>query len=238
MHVDTDGMSAAEVMKCNIDNENLFIKSIESKYANTTYSVKREQEITRWLQDKLNVPSILDFGEEQGREFMIMSEIRGAHIDNFEDKPDEYVAHLVNGIKLVQSVNISDCAFDSTLNVRLTELKWLIDNNMASLDDWEDTTTFTDPNELYQWLCDNKPTEDLVFSHGDITANFFVSGTDYFFYDMGRAGIADRWVDIAFCVSNIREFEDKKYEDRFFELLNIKPDYKKIEYFILLDEMF
>jgi len=238
MHVDTEGMSAAEVVKCRADNEDLFIKSIDSKYANTTYSVKREQEIMRWLQGKLNVPSILDFGEERSREYMVMNELRGIHIDDFEDNPDEYITHLANCIKLVQSVDASNCTFDSTLDVRLAELKWLIDNNLASLDDWEDTTIFTDPHELYQWLCDNKPTEDLVFSHGDITANFFVNGADYFFYDMGRAGIADKWMDIAFCVSNIREFEDKKYEDRFFELLNIKPDYKKIEYFILLDEMF
>jgi len=239
VHVGTEGMSAAEVVKCRAGTESLFIKSIDSKYANTTYSVKREQEVTRWLKAKLNVPRILDFGEERGREFMVMSEIRGTHIDAFKDSPDIYIAHLANCIKLVQSVNISDCAFDSTLNVRLAELKRLIDNNLASLDNWEDTTTFTNPRELYQWLCDNKPDEDLVFSHGDITANFFVKNdTDYFFYDMGRAGIADRWLDIAFCVRNIREFGHKKYEDRFFKLLNIKPDYEKIEYFILLDEMF
>jgi len=236
--LDEEGMSAAEVIKCHSDNEGLFIKSIDVKYANTTYSVKREQEIMQWLQGKLKVPRIFDFGSECNREYMIMSELQGIHIDDFEDNPDEYVIHLANCIKLIQSVDISDCEFDSSLNVRLDELKWLIDNNLASLDDWEDTTIFTDPHELYQWLCDNKPSEDLVFSHGDITANFFVNGSDYFFYDMGRAGIADRWMDIAFCVSNIREFEDRKYEDRFFELLNIKPDYKKIEYFILLDEMF
>jgi len=115
MRVDTEGMSAAEVVKCRADNKGLFIKSIESKYANTTYSVIREQKITRWLQGKLSVPSILDFGEEQGREFMVMSELRGTHIDDFEDKPDEYVIHLANCLKLVQSVDISDCVFDSSL---------------------------------------------------------------------------------------------------------------------------
>ena len=70
MQVDTKGMSVAEVVKCRADNESLFIKSIESKYANTTYSVKREQEIIRWLQGKLNVPSIHDFGEEHNSEFL------------------------------------------------------------------------------------------------------------------------------------------------------------------------
>ena len=167
-----------------------------------------------------------------------MSKLQGIHIDNFEENPDEYVNHLANCVKLMQSVDTSDCAFDSSLNVRLAELKWLIDNNLASLDDWEDTTTFTDHHELYKWLCGNKPSEDLVFSHGDLTANFFIGSYDYLFYDLGRAGVADRWMDIAFCVRSIREFRDEKYEERFFELLNVEPDYGKIDYFILLDEMF
>lgn len=39
--------------------------------------------------------------------------------------------------------------------------------------DWQDTTNFTNPEELYKWLCDNKPPEEPVFTHGDIGANFF-----------------------------------------------------------------
>jgi aminoglycoside phosphotransferase len=231
-------MSAAEVAACRADNKHVFIKSIDVKYAHTTYSVKREQQVVRWLRGRLNVPEIYDFGVEQNREYMIMSRLEGIHIDDFQNNPPAYVAHMANAIKLVQSVDISDCAFDSRIATRLSELKWLIDNNLASLDDWEDTTRFSDPYALYQWLCDHKPSEALTFSHGDITANFFVHGFDYFFYDWGRAGVADKWMDIAFCVKTIREFEDKGYEDRFFERLNIEPDYEKIDYFILLDEMF
>jgi len=236
--VDTEGMSAADVLRCRADNEILYIKSIDTKYSETTFSVKREKDVMQWLNGKLNVPKIYDFGIENNREFMVMSELAGTHIDDIKLSPNEYIAHLANCIKLMNSVDISNCPFDSSVNMRLAELEFLIENNLASLDDWEDTTNFADSNELYQWLCNNKPSENFVFSHGDLTANFFVNGADYHFYDLGRAGIADEWLDIAFCVRAIRDFEEKKYEDKFFELLNIKPDYKKIEYFILLDEMF
>ena len=101
------------------------------------------------------------------------------------------------------------------------------------------SSRFTEPYELYRWLCENKPKEELVFSHGDISANVIVDDSHYRFYDLARAGIADKWIDIAFCVRDMRDMENgEKYEEMFFKLLNIEPDYEKIEYFILLDEMF
>ena len=238
IHVDSEGMSAADVIKFQYENDFLYIKSIDDKYSKTTYSVAREKSVVQWLNGQLNVPTIIDFGIENNREFMVMGKLPGIHIDDFKESPDEYVVHLANCIKLIQSIDIQNCPFDSRVDMRLAELKFLIDNNLASLDDWEDTTNFTDPHEFYRWLYENRPSEDLVFSHGDLTANFFVKNSDYYFYDMGRAGVADKWYDIAFCICIIRDFGDKKYEDKFFELLNIAPNYEKIEYFILLDEMF
>ena len=58
------------------------------------------------------------------------------------------------------------------------------------------------------------------------------------FIDLGRAGKADKWYDIAFCVREIRDFKEEKYIDEFFALLEIEPDWDKISYFILLDELF
>lgn len=49
--------------------------------------------------------------------------------------------------------------------------------------------------------------------------------------------IADRWVDIAFAVRDIRK-ECPDHEQMFFDKLGIEPNYEKINYYILLDEMF
>jgi len=239
VYTDTDGMSAADVIRCQSGNDIFYIKSIDVKYSTTTYGVRREKDVMLWLNGKLNVPTVVDWGLEDNREFVVMNELTGTHIDDMVSNPDEYVAYLAKCIKLIQSIDISECPFDSGIDVRLKELEYLLKNDLVSLDDWEDTTKFTDPNELFQWLCNNRPLEEPVFSHGDITANFFINGSGLWFYDLARAGIADKWLDIAFCVCNIRDYDDgKKYEDKFFELLDIKPDYEKIEYFILLDEMF
>ncbi|EAI4592331.1 aminoglycoside 3'-phosphotransferase [Campylobacter jejuni] len=95
--------------------------------------------------------------------------------------------------------------------------------------------------ELYDFLKTEKPEEELVFSHGDLgDSNIFVKdGKVSGFIDLGRSGRADKWYDIAFCVRSIREdIGEEQYVELFFDLLGIKPDWEKIKYYILLDELF
>jgi len=236
-----DGMSPAEVVKIKTQDGIFYLKSTQENFSNTTYSVRREKEVVEWLNGKLPIPQIIDAGIESGREFLIMSELKGKRMDKFIRKPEVYVTHLVNAIKQLQAVDITNCPFNSSIDIRLAELKYLLDNGLASIDtgDWEKSTTFINPAELYKWLCENRPAEEFVFSHGDVVANLFTNDSGYYFYDLGRGGMADKWLDIAFCVRDIRYLKNsKKHEDMFFELLNIKPNYPQIEYFILLDEMF
>ena len=235
----TDGMSPANVYQCELDSQNVYLKTIHKKYSDTTYSVRREADIMKWLSGKLNVPNVIESGENNDEEFLIMSEITGNHIDDYIKEPKLYVSYLAKAIQLLQKVDISECPFSSSLDMRLKELDFLLKNNLADTDrdNWEETTEFNSPQELYKWLCDNKPSEEYVFTHGDIGANLFVKNGDIFFYDLARMGIADRWLDIAFAVRDIRK-ECPDYEQMFFDKLGVEPDYDKINYYILLDEMF
>ncbi len=95
----------------------------------------------------------------------------------------------------------------------------------------------------------NKPDEDLVFSHGDfclpnvLFQNRKLSGI----IDLVRAGIADKWCDIALCYRSLKNNCEGMYsgiktvdfnENDLFDALQIKPDWDKIYYYILLDELF
>ena len=155
--------------------------------------------------------------------------------DNY--KPVSYT-HL-----LFHSIDISDCPYTNSLDSRLAELDYLLNNDLADVDceNWEEDTPFKDPRELYDFLKTEKPEEELVFSHGDLgDSNIFVKdGKVSGFIDLGRSGRADKWYDIAFCVRSIREdIGEEQYVELFFDLLGIKPDWEKIKYYILLDELF
>ena len=65
--------------------------------------------------------------------------------------------------------------------------------------------------------------------------------------DVGRGGVADKYQDIALLYrslsDNLSGCYGGKYfgeldKDMFFSVLNITPDWDKIDYYIMLDELF
>jgi len=244
---DKEGMSPARVYKLIGRNENLYLKMSDSQYRGTTYDVEREKDIMLWLKGKLPVPEVLHFEQYENTSFLLMREVSGdvGYVYYQEQhNPKKMIQIYSEGIKLFQSVSILDCPFASDIDFRLNELDYLLRNNLADIDieNWEDDTPFRDPNELYAFLKRHKPNEELVFSHGDFgDSNIFVADNQISgFIDLGRSGKADKWYDIAFCVRSIQHDmgNDKEYLDLFFDLLDIEPDWDRIRYYILLDELF
>ena len=68
------------------------------------------------------------------------------------------------------------------------------------------------------------------------------------YIDLGRTGIADKWCDIALCYRDLsNDFGGLYYGGRahegyddmlLFRELCLEPDWEKIRYYILLDELF
>ena len=244
---DTEGMSPAQVYKLIGRRENLYLKMTDEKYRGTTYDVEREKEIMLWLRTKLPVPEVLHFEQHEGASFLLMTEAEGVvgseDYEQYRD-PKRMIRIYSDGIKDFQSINTSDCPFDNGVKNRLDELDYLLSHKLADVDasNWEEDTPFDDPSQLYDFLQAHQPKEELVFSHGDFgDSNIFIRNDRISgFIDLGRSGKADKWYDIAFCVRSIRNDmgNDNKYLDLFFELLEIEPDWEKIKYHILLDELF
>ena len=64
---------------------------------------------------------------------------------------------------------------------------------------------------------------------------------------MGKTGVGDKWNDIALCYRSLKHNFDGTYggkvykdfnPDMLFEKLGIEPDWDKLNYYILLDELF
>ena len=107
---------------------------------------------------------------------------------------------------------------------------------------------FDSPASLLSWLETHRPKEHAVFTHGDccLPNLFFDGGGCAFFLDLGRAGIADAYTDIALCLRSLRQNLAGVYdgkvrrtvsEDTFFDALGLRPDAEKLRYYTLLDEL-
>lgn len=204
---------------------------------------EHEQKVIHWLKDKLPVPHIIAQCRQDGYDYLLMPKAIGemACSSKYLNTPEQLVSLLAKGINKLQDVDITDCPFEYTLQYKLDNAKKRIDNNEVDMSDWEENTLFKTPQELYDYLVENQPKEELVFSHGDycLPNVFFHEGNVTGFIDLGRAGIADKWQDIALCVRSLEHnLNSKEYGDLLFKYLEIEPDYKKIEYYILLDELF
>lgn len=115
--------------------------------------------------------------------------------------------------------------------------KGLVDEN--EIDDIGQGRTAQD---LLAELFRTKPaTEDLVFTHGDYCLpNVIIHrGSISGFVDWGRAGIADRYQDLALAVRSLTYNFGAEWMPLLFREYGIeRPDRDKVEFYMLMDEFF
>lgn len=245
--LDTTGASDSTVLL--FDS---FVLKIESINENSTNEVAA----LRWLGNRLPVPKILAFVQENGFNYILMSKLKGAMAcDCFgTGNIDDTVAALADGLKKLWQIDISDCPLDSSLPGRLVQAKRNIENGLVDVEDFEPNTVgpdgFSDVDALYDYLFTHQPDADLVFTHGDYCLPNIIIEKDKTvgLIDLGKAGVADRWQDIALCVRSLhhnlcercgmpyRDFINAK--NRLYAHLGLTENTEKLKYYILLDELF
>ena len=236
--IDDEGMSSANVYKFSNDKQTLFLKTDKSDRG-----IVREKQMYSWLKDKLPLPKVIAQCSDNGIDYLLISKADGvmAQDKKYINNPELLIRLVADAIYMLWNVDITNCPFDSTIEAKLLQAKELIENgNVESIERNKYTFDLDTPTAIYQYLEKNKLKEDYVFVHGDLCPNnFFFDGEKVScFIDLGRAGKGDRWQDIALCIRELEEIIDEKYINKLFELLGITPNYEKIKYYILLDELF
>ena len=237
------------------DSSVLIFDDVVLKIQKDSLFIRNEHLMMKWLENKVSVPECISNITENGVNYLLMSKISGkmACEDEFMNNPKQLLSVLADAFNSLWNVDISDCPVKNDLSTVLKEAEYRVEHRLVDVDDAEPETFgkggFKDPQQLFEWLCDNRPDEDPVLSHGDFCLpNVFINDDKFSgFVDIGRMGIADRYQDIALCYRSLHHnfsgvYSGKSYdgydEKMFFEALGIEPDYDKIRYYILLDELF
>ena len=238
---DEIGESPASVFSFDRGSERFFLKTSAATFAPTTYSVLREARVLQWLDGRLDVPEVVVVADTDQSEFMITRCVLGEPIGNRLHNPAVALELFREALRQLQAVSIADCPFDSSATVRLTELQYLLAHDLHAkehdLNQWPNLNT---PELLMSHLRAKMPNEQPVFSHGDLCdANVFVDAKDQLhFIDLGRGGIADRWLDIAFIHRNLSEDISQNAAEIFLEGLGECDEPARREFFEQLDELF
>lgn len=246
MHMDYEenhvGCSQAGVYKFSSENSVYYLK-VEPK----TGELEKEYRNLQWLQGKLPVPQVIEWVEDASFTYLLLSEINGKMIcdDYYLQDPSAAVRVLAEGINCLRAIDIKNCPIHNELSIKLRDAAENIRLNRVDMEDWESGTAarnFASPQALWEELCVRKPTaEDLSFTHGDYClpnvfgSNHRLSG----FIDMGRAGLADIWQDIALCIRSLwHNFGTNRYDHMLLDQIGIPLNPEKLDYYILLDELF
>lgn len=203
-----------------------------------------EKEALEWLSDKLPVARVLFFDEDGNNDYLLTSEIPGSNaVDLIGSISNaELVVLLAKGLRMIHMTTIDNCPFDRSLNKEIEIAAFNVKHNLVDESDFDNIRRGKTAEELYKELLLLKPSEeDLVFTHGDYCLpNIMIYQTKIAgFIDLHRAGIADRYKDIALAVRSIKRNLGLGLEQNFLNAYGlIEPDHKKIEYYMLLDEFF
>ncbi len=236
-------------------NQVLLYEDMVLKIEKRSDYVEKQVRIMQWLEGKLPVPKVLAYEIREDRSFLLMSRVQGdmACAEYYLEHPHELLDALATALRMLWEVDIADCPNIRDLDAELAEARYRVEHNLVDMDDVEPATFgkggFRDPAHLLQWLEENRPEQELVFSHGDFCLPniLLTDGRVDGFIDLGDAGVGDKWRDIALCYRSLKHnfdgtFGGKVYEDfnpdLLFEALGIEPNWEKLRYYILLDELF
>ena len=214
-----------------------------------TPAAVRMVEVMRWLHGRLPVPEIVHHEEYEGFSNLLMTRVKGRMSCDAHhlDRAEETVSLLAEGLRMLWRVDITDCPRDAGLDAELAVCRERVRQGLVDTDELPEG--FDTPEALLDWLEANRPPCDPVFSHGDYCMPnvFFDQGRVSGMIDLGDAGVADRWRDIALCWGSLERnfggvYGGKVYHDfdpvMLVDKLGIPMDGEKLAYYLRLNAMF
>ena len=240
------GHSDATVYKLeHPQNPDLFLKIQRSSNLG---SLRFDADKLEWLHKRgILVPQMLLFLEEDSFEYLLTTAISGRDASNLwkQEEIPVLLEVLATNLKQLHALEMTDCPFNQKLEVKIADAKSRVLENLVDETDFDDVRIGKTIPETFQELLETRPkSEDLVFAHGDYCLpNVMIHKLEFSgFIDLGRAGIADRYQDLALMTRSLESDLNQQfngYSQYFLEQYGVlEPDESKLEFYRLLDEFF
>lgn len=206
--------------------------------------VLNEIKIMKKLENVLPLPRLICYEEQDDMSYTLMTKIEGKMLADCETN-DQLIDILCDSFRMLWNVDISKYNINnvSNINKRLESARYNVENNLVDVKNVMPDTfgkdSFDSPEALLKSLESNIPEQDLVFTHGDLCFENILTDDNQIsgFIDIGKAGVADRWQDLAICIRELDDI-DKNLSNRLLKKLNTPRDEIKLRYYMLLDELF
>lgn len=215
------------------------------------FSVRAETQKLEWMNGhNIRVAKVIKYLEQDGLEYLLTTAVPGVDATHRwpKDEIPAVVDALADALLALHAVPIGSCPFDQRLDVKLNQARQRLERGLVDEDDFDDERQGQSAQAVFERLLELRPLrEDLVFCHGDYCVpNVMLERDDTGFragfVDVGRAGVADRWQDLALMTRSLESVDLNPqfngYSTRFLGHYGIEPNPEKIEFYRLLDEFF
>lgn len=201
----------------------------------------------RWLAPYLPVPAVVQFARVADPEqaWLLLMALPGttasAVLEAHPALGRVVVDALAAFLRRLHALPVSDCPFDAGHAVRLAQARQRIDAGLVDADDFDAGRQGWTAEQVWTALQGNLPrVPDLVVTHGDFSLENIVmqEGAAVACIDVGRAGVADRYQDLAIAWRALGEL-DAALAQRLLQQYGIADaDQGKLQWHLLLDELF
>ena len=226
----TIGCSGTKVYKIRKKSKTFYLKIADH--------LSQESIRLNYLHGKLLVPEVVFYEKYNNKSYLLTKSLMGKMLCD-----DYYDTHQLEGIDIIvvafnalYNVDYSDCVLDSTVDSMLKE----IEKNLKNIDEnsikKEILDRFHTKENIFKYLCGNKPKQIIGFIHGDMSLPNIYSFNGHFsgLLDVGNAGIGDIYFDLVVCEMSIERNYGKEYVDIFYDKLGIEKDEFKSDYYRVL----
>jgi aminoglycoside 3'-phosphotransferase I len=204
-------------------------------------------EMTRlcWLADRVPVPAVVHFVRTPTEAWLLMEAMPGkTACQMLQASHDNHLAivdALAAFLRRLHSIPVNECPFNSEYIYRVAQARVRIDAGLVDVDDFDDERQGWTADQVWKALQNQLPlVPDPVVTHGDFSLDNLLmqNGEVVGCIDVGRLGLADRYQDLAIIWNCLGEF-DASLRERFWRQYGIADvDGRKLEFHLLLDELF
>jgi len=198
------------------------------------------------MQKHIPIPRLMEGYQNETRICLMMERLKGNMLEKVLPKmnPVSVVDFVARSLKTLWSTKLAEDMLDQGLDVRLKQARENVQMGLVDMSTWDADIIrgrFKTPESLLSYLVENSPMEFFVCSHGDFCFEniFIMRGKLSGFIDIGRMGRSDRYQDLALAIRCLRYSSvDANQEGMLLSQLGLELNLSKIDYYLLLDELF
>lgn len=240
----TVGESGCKVLRLD-DREGQTVAFLKSGKGVLGDAVADEMTRLRWLHYRLPVPEIIRFIATQDECWLMTKALSGksarALLNERPDDREFVIDALADFLRLIHELPVNECPFDARLERRFNEGRARIDAGLVNEADFDREQQGWSAEQVWKAIQTHLPlTPDIVVTHGDFSLDnvLIEDGRITGCIDVGGAGLADRYHDLAVCWSDLAEY-GAHAQERFLMRYGVgEGDRRKLQVYQLLNELF